>query len=160
MQALDKRHEDRARRKADNRAERGNDEPGVSVGSVINAFREFATLRGRLSDGDREKLETRMADIDLAEFEASPSLAEAEDGNTMAGIGVVNTKVVPAGKGVKRVEKLQASDLDVQGGENLNGKALNEQLGDEAWGTTGSPSSADLKAADKDADKGADKKGK
>lgn len=143
MQPLDKRHEDRARRKADNRTERGLVGPGVSLGSVVNAFIGFATLRARLSDEDRSNLDERLKGFKEEDFLSAPSLAEAEDGNTMAGIGVINTNVVPEG-GNKQVEPLQKSDIE-NDGRNLAGRALDEQLGDKAWGSTGSPSSADLK---------------
>lgn len=160
MQSLATRHEDRANRLAMNRAERGvigGFNPGVSVGSVAIAYRQFALLRSRLTPENLEELNSNLEGID-AEFAGGyRSLAEAPDGSgdTMAGIGVVNTNVVPSaviaksddGKGANvgndpawqgtspvTVEPLKPAELGE--GNNLNGQSLVDQNGDAGgWGT-------------------------
>jgi hypothetical protein len=156
MQSLANRHEDRARRKAMNRAERGF-VPGISVGAVAIAYQQFATLRARLDERGLELLEPNIAKIDEEILAGTRSLAEAPDGSgeTMAGIGVVNPLVVPAavlardeaGKGASvgndpawneapvTVDGLpEAKPLDP--GSNINGQALVDQAGASGgWGT-------------------------
>lgn len=161
MQSLAARHEDRARRIAMNRAERGVQgatNPAISVGSVAIAFRQFMMLYSRLDENSVKEFEANAESI-KAEFAGGyRSLAEAPDGSgdTMAGIGVVNTAVVPSavlaksddGKGASIsndpawgetapvvVDGLPEAELGE--GDNLNGAALNEQLGENGgWGTT------------------------
>jgi hypothetical protein len=168
MQSLAKRHEDRARRIADNSAERGNfGDPALSVGSVALAYEQYFTLRSRLGDAELAELDTAIEGIE-GSLDGVRSLAEAPDGSgrTMAGIGVVNPAVVPAavlaasddGKGHNvgndagwgetkpvTVAGLPESEVDPAKG-NLNGQAIAEQVGDAGgWGTTGTPSSAELR---------------
>lgn len=156
MQSLAKRHEDRAARKAMNRTERGF-VPGVSIGAAALAYRDFFLLRNRLSAEEQDQLSPLMEGIE-AEFAGGyRSLAEAPDGSgdTMAGIGVVNTAVVPAATLAKSDEGKGASvSNDAAWGDtapttvtplpeaeplegNINGQALTDQLGDAGgWGTT------------------------
>lgn len=159
MQSLAQRHEDRAARKAMNRTERGYF-PGISIGAVALAYRDFYSLAHRLTDEEQEQLKPLVEGIN-AEFAGGyRSLAEAPDGSgdTMAGIGVVNTAVVPSaviarsddGKGASvnndpawgdtapaTVEPLPAAPA-IDG--NINGAALNDQLGASGgWGTENIP---------------------
>lgn len=159
MQTLDKRHEDRIRRKADNRTDPAAVAPGVSVGSAVDAFRNAFTLMGRLSPEDRARAQEAVGGLNPEDF-VGVSLAEADDGNTMAGIGVVNPFVVP-NAAYEQAPTLPASELDPNDGQNLNGKALADQAGEAgAWGTAGNASSADLKGNGggdgSEADKGAE----
>lgn len=183
MQNLAARHEDRARRKAMNRAEGrilgGN--PAASIGTAALAYRNFNELRVRLGDKELAELETAMQGIDAEFAGGSRSLAEAPDGSgdTMAGIGVVNANVVPAaviaksdeGSGASiskdpawgdtkpvTVEPLKEVELDP--GNNVNGQALVDQVGDISnagggWGTqpaTGAQKADPLAAQTSDSD--------
>lgn len=98
MLSLAERHEDRAARKAANRAENiGGNTGSVSTAEV--AFRDAFAARARLSEAEQKELDEALklaqdrGELDLR----SRSLAEAPDGSgdTMAGIGVVNVAVVP-----------------------------------------------------------------
>ena len=143
MQSLAKRHEDRARRLADNKAERnGAGDTATSIGSVALLYENFATAAAGLSDAEKAELEPMIGGIDANVQSGYRSLAEAEDGSTMAGIGVVNPNVVPS-KPVA-VKPLPTSNVDPEKG-NINGQALTEQLGDASgWGTSGTPKSSEL----------------
>jgi len=146
MQPLAKRHEDRARRLANNGAERKGD-PTLSVGTVAIAYSNYASLRSRLGEVELAELDTNIPLIDEEFSVGNRSLAEAEDGSTMAGIGVVNPLVVPSKP--TAVKNLPESEIDPEKG-NINGQALTEQLGDPSgWGSTGTASSADIKASGK-----------
>lgn len=169
MQTLAKRHEDRARRLAINSSEAVGG-PVLSVGTVALAYSNYAELRAGLANDERliGELDAAIEGIDAELAVGRRSLAEAPDGSgrTMAGIGVVNTKVVPASVlatdeagGSERAHTKDAAwgetapataggvpevDFDPDKG-NINGQALTEQLGDASgWGTQGSPKSADL----------------
>lgn len=145
MQSLAKRHEDRARRLADNKAERnGAGDTAASLGSIAILYENFVTAAAGLSEAERKELAPMLEGIDSNVASGYRSLAEAEDGSTMAGIGVVNPAVVPS-KPVA-VKSLPTSDVDPEKG-NLNGQALTEQLGEASgWGTAGTPKSSDLDA--------------
>lgn len=145
MQNLAKRHDDRAQRLMINRSEtRGN--AAQSVGVAIQLARTAADAVAGLTDEGKEAFGEAM---DGYEGTSPRSLAEAPDGSgqTMAGIGVVNTKVVPSatlansqegnggGAGFKRdagwgdtapvtVEPLEAVEAP-EG--NINGQALADQ---------------------------------
>lgn len=98
MRSLAERHEDRAARKAANRAETV-DGSANSVATVETMFRDAIAAQARLSDDEKRELdESLRAASEAGELGLSTrSLAEAPDGSgdTMAGIGVVNTNVVP-----------------------------------------------------------------
>ena len=97
MKSLAERHEARAERIVSNASE-VNGNVGNLAGAAISLFTDAMTAVAALSAEDRATFEDSVKDVD---FEAivGPSLAESQDGTrrTMAGIGVVNTKVVPAG---------------------------------------------------------------
>ena len=158
MQSLANRHDDRAKRKAMNRTERGY-VPGVSLGAVALAYRQFVELRARLGGDENllNQLDEHISIIDADVGSGFRSLAEAPDGSgdTMAGIGVVNPLVVPAATLAKSEEGKGASvGNDAAFGEtapvtvaplpeaepvegNINGEALKQQLGDNGgWGAT------------------------
>jgi hypothetical protein len=145
MQSLAKRHEDRARRLANNKGERGGaGDPSRSIGSVALAYENFATMAAGLSEAERKELAPALEGINANIESGYRSLAEAEDGSTMAGIGVVNPFVVPT-KSVA-VEPLPESEIDPSKG-NINGQALTDQLGEASgWGTSGTAKSSDLDA--------------
>lgn len=171
MQSLAQRHEDRARRIAMNRSERTGG-PVMGVGTAALLYRNFADARARIPENFQEELATALVGIDEEFAGGSRSLAESPDGSgqTMAGIGVVNTQVVPAASiAVSDDGKGSSHTKDAAWGEtppatveplpvveptsgNVNGQALVDQLGEPGagengtgWGTTGSPSTAELK---------------
>lgn len=96
MKSLADRHEDRARRIAANASERAGN-PSNSVATVEGLMREATAAAARLSPEEQDELRESLRGAE-DEFGGARSLAEAPDGSgqTMAGIGVVNTKVVPA----------------------------------------------------------------
>jgi len=175
MESLAKRHDDRAQRIANNRGENPVMNPlnGMpSVGTVLNSFREFKEGFNLIETyhPDPEVVERLKAGVQMIEDEVGElgrSLSEAPDGSgdTMAGIGVVNTAVVPAailavstdgGAGGSETDAAWGDIPPVtedglpqpeplEEGNNLSGQALADQLGKPGgWGTKGSPSSADL----------------
>lgn len=95
MQSLAKRHDDRIARKAMNRSELVG-ETAPDIGSAVVLARAAADAAASLPDAAREAFDAAM---DGYEGTSTRSLAEAPDGSgeTMAGVGVVNTKLVPAG---------------------------------------------------------------
>ncbi len=127
MKSLAERHLDRAQRKADNAAEfRGGTVP--DIGAAVIAGRQFADLIEALPEAERDEVKTALADYDPA---AARSIAEDENGNTMAGIGVVNTKVVPAmaeggngGGSTGGWVDIPKTDLGDPNGPNAGGAAL------------------------------------
>ncbi len=155
MQTLAARHEDRAARKAMNRTE-AHYAPGISIGSVALLYRQFATLATRIPENEREELKRLTDGINEEIGFGTRSLAEAPDGSgdTMAGIGVVNTAVVPSavlarsddGKGASVSNDAAWGDTPpvtvapLPEGEtpdgNINGQALVDQAGASGgWGT-------------------------
>lgn len=168
MQSLAKRHDDRIARLSANRSEfKGDTRP--SVGTAVNLARAAADAVAGLTE---EGQETFAAAMEGYEGTSPRSLAEAPDGSgdTMAGIGVVNTRVVPAatlansqegnggGAGFKKdagwgesapvtVEPLPIVEAP-EG--NLNGQSLIDQgagagATDEGAGTTGKGTGTDDK---------------
>lgn len=138
MKPLAERHFDRAQRIAENRAERtGFTSPGI--GGAVIAMRAGLDAYHALDDAGRAEADAALKDYIP---NGARSLAEDEDGNSMAGIGVVNTKVVPAS-----AESGNGSGGEVPGWTsppkteqfdgNISGKALDDQLG-EGWGAVGS----------------------
>lgn len=141
MKSLAERHADRAKRIVAN----GSETAGLTANSVGTAALNFRTF----IESTRGFSEDEMAELKeaIAEIEAEGnvlSLAEAPDGSgrTMAGIGVVNTKVVPAGVDAPEAGNGGGTSLDnVDGwgasaspaatvktaGTNLGGEALQEQ---------------------------------
>ncbi len=167
MQDLATRHEDRARRIVANGSEVGAF-PGTSVGTVANAYRDFILLRARLGDDDSDRLEASMKEVET-ELTGVNSLAEAPDGSrrTMAGIGVVNTNVVPAGLeipeagngGGTTIDKVDgwganespASYTETLEGSNLAGEALQEQDAGSDLKASGKQAKADRNRATEEA---------
>lgn len=140
MLSLADRHEDRAARKAANRAEN----IGGNTGSVATAeamFRDAMAARARLTEDEQAELE---ASLKLAhesgEFTGSArSLSEAPDGSgdTMAGIGVVNVAVVP---GATLASSQAGNGGGADGGEFAS-------VSDAGWGATPPVTEAPLPAA-------------
>ncbi len=130
MKSLAERHLDRAQRKADNAAEfRGGTVP--DIGAAVIAGRQFADLIEALPEAERAEVKLALADYNPAD---ARSIAEDENGNTMAGIGVVNTKVVPAmaeggngGGSAGGWTDIPESTLGDPNGPNANGAALDAQ---------------------------------
>ena len=122
MQSLAKRHDDRIARKAINRSEFiGDTTP--SIGTAVNLARAAADAVATLGEAGQDAFAAAM---DGYEGTPARSLAEAPDGSgdTMAGVGVVNTKVVPA-----------ASLANSQEG-NGGGSGFKKDAG---WGDTAPP---------------------
>jgi len=146
MLALAERHKDRAKRIAENRTERDNF-PVATAAAAIIAARQAADLIAGLDEEGRAEFEEAMKGYDPT---TSHSLAENDKGETMAGIGVINTKVVPAsaeggnggGSAPGWTDIPETPDL---GGSNINGAAL------EAQGAEVTPPKRTTRAA---ADKG------
>lgn len=142
MLSLADRHADRAKRIAENRTEREGF-PVATAAAAIIAARQTADLLAGLDDDGRAEFEEAMRGYDPRE---ARSLAENENGDTMAGIGVINTKVVPAsaesgnggGKAPGWTDVPETPDL---GGSNISGAAL------EAQGTEVTPSKRTSRAA-------------
>lgn len=123
MKSLADRHEDRARRIAANASERSGN-PSNSVATVEGLMRQATAAAARLSPEEQDELRESLRGAE-DEFGGARSLAEAPDGSgqTMAGIGVVNTKVVPAG--------VHAAESGNGGGtDDWNG------TGNAGWGET------------------------
>lgn len=122
MKPLAERHADRARRIVENGTEIGATTAG-SLGTVAAIFTDFQTAFNRLSDEEKDSFKESMGELEVSA--GVDSLAEAPDGSgrTMAGVGVVNTKVVPAG--------VDAPEAGNGGGTNL--KAV------DGWGANASP---------------------
>lgn len=144
MKPLADRHVDRARRIVANASETRT-ATAASVGTSAVLFRNFLESTRGLSESEREELDSQLSVI-TAEVEAGGglSLAEAPDGSgrTMAGIGVINTKVVPAGTeapeagngggtGLGSVDGWGANEAPAARVEttdnNLSGQALQDQ---------------------------------
>lgn len=96
MKSLAERHQDRAQRIADNETEFTGGTTG-SIGTVTGLYRDMVAAYNRLDDKEKAQFDDTRENLDM-ELEGERSLAEAPDGSgrSMAGIGVVNTKVVPA----------------------------------------------------------------
>jgi hypothetical protein len=162
MKSLAERHTDRAQRLVDNATELTGTTSG-SVASAEAAFRAAHEARARLTPEEQARLDEALDGVE-DDFD-NRSLAEAPDGSgrTMAGVGVINTEVVPAavlakapagnGSGSKGdagwgtppvTEAAPKAGTKVDG--NLNGAALADQ------GAGGG------KAADASKDEGGDKK--
>jgi hypothetical protein len=145
MQSLAKRHDDRIARKAANRSEfQGDTAP--SVATAVNLARAAADAVATLGEAGAAEFEQAMQGY---EGVSARSLSEAPDGSgdTMAGIGVINTKVVPAGVlaaaeegnggggGFKRdggwgdtaPPTVEPTPAPEKPNGNLNGKALSDQ---------------------------------
>ena len=130
MKSLVERHADRAQRKADNAAEfTGGTVP--DIGAAIVAMTTGLDLLSSLSEDDQAKVKAALSDYDPT---AARSIAEDENGNSMAGIGVVNTNVVPAmaegGNGGGTTGgwvDAPVSELGQPDGPNANGAALDAQ---------------------------------
>lgn len=162
MQSLEKRHEDRARRIVVNGTEVGRN-TAASVGAAAALFRDFATVAARLNSDEQAELRETIGSIEDEIRNNGFSLAEAPDGSgrTMAGVGVINTKVVPAGVEAPEAGNGGGTTVDaVDGwganaspagftenreGSNLGGEALQEQ-------GAGSDLKASAKAAETPAD--------
>lgn len=167
MLNLADRHEDRARRIVANGSEVGAF-PGTSVGAVANAYRDFILLRSRLGPDDNDRLEASLSEVER-ELEGVNSLAEAPDGSrrTMAGVGVVNTDVVPAGLKIPKaasgngggttVDKVDgwganespATFTETREGDNNAGEALQAQGAGSDLGASAKQAKADRAAAEK-----------
>ncbi len=165
MLSLAKRHDDRILRKANNRAELTG-ETVPDVGTAVNLARAAADAVANLGEDAQEAFATAMEGY---EGVSTRSLAEAPDGSgdTMAGVGVINTKVVPAaslansqeGNGGGSAFKKDAGWGDVapptvdgfpvveQRDGNVSGQALADQGAGagEGAGTTGEGTGTDDK---------------
>lgn len=122
MKPLADRHADRARRIVANGSEI-NRNTAASVGTSASLYRDFIdSTRGFTDD---EKAELSEAIRNIHDEGITLSLAEAPDGSgrTMAGIGVINTKVVPAG--------VDAPEAGNGGGTDANSL--------DGWGANASP---------------------
>jgi hypothetical protein len=168
MKSLAERHEDRAKRIVANGSETSGNTAG-STGTAAVHYRTFVESMRGLSEDQRKELEGDLQSIKDEVENGSYSLAEAPDGSgrTMAGIGVINTKVVPAGVDVPEAGNgggTEAGKVDGWGanaspaayvktteGSNLAGQALEDQ-------GAGSDAKAAAKAATKEAPKTDDKK--
>lgn len=99
MKTLAERHADRIERKAANSADNMGGKIAGSVATAEAAFVEAANARARLSAEEQAELDEALRErAENGGFGGARSLAEAPDGSgeTMAGVGVVNTRVVPA----------------------------------------------------------------
>lgn len=134
MKTLAERHEDRARRIAENRSDRVG-LPAVTAAAAIVAAQSLADTMASLDDDGKAEFEAAMADYDPRG--SRESLAFNERGESMAGIGVVNTKVVPAsaesgnggGTAPGWTDVPETPDL---GGSNINGAALEAAYSDSS----------------------------
>lgn len=133
MLPLAQRHEDRARRIAMNRSDGGGN-PAGSVSTAENLFRDAITARARLTDAEKAELDESLQLAERnGEFDPSRSLAEAPDGSgdTLAGIGTINTKVVPGspegGNGGGDAAWPVLPEVVKPEGSNAAGAALQEQ---------------------------------
>lgn len=156
MKSLAERHADRAARIVANGSETGGGTAG-SVGTAATHFRTFIESRARLTYDERAELDKQLANIE-SETLGSLSLAEAPDGSgrTMAGIGVINTKVVPAGVDAPEAGNGGGTDANHVDGWGANAspaatvKTSDTNLGGEALQEQGAGSN--LKAAAKAAE--------
>lgn len=125
MHSLAKRHEDRAKRKAVN-ALSSETYVGNSLAHVESLARQTKEAMAKLSDEEKDEV---MAALEAGEAGSSRSLAEDETGNhTMAGIGVVNSAVVPA-----------AVLANEDSGEGSPGASAAAVAKDAGWGATPPP---------------------
>lgn len=145
MKSLAERHEDRAQRLADNRAESGlvNTGSNGNLGRVANMIAETTSALRGLSESERAELENTMRDVSIGS-DGFQSAAMDDDGNlALAGIGAVNTGLVPPdrarelGNTAAANGQLPEPSFDPAKG-NLNGAAI-EAAGSPAgggWGTS------------------------
>lgn len=161
MKSLAERHADRAQRIVDN----GSDVNGVGgdlVAAATAQYYDAMTTVASLNPEQRKAFEDGVKDFDFDEI-AGPSLAEAQDGTrrTMAGIGVVNTDVVPGaveipksaagnGGGVTKADGWGANAapsllVPNREGGNLAGEALQEQGAGSDLKASGKQAAADIK---------------
>lgn len=161
MKSLAERHEARAQRIVSNGTELDATTSG-SLGTVIAAYGDFATAYATLTDEEKDQVKETFKDID-GSFGSSDSLSEAPDGSrrTMAGIGVVNTQVVPAGVdlpkagngGGTKVDSVDgwganaspAAFTETREGDNLGGAALQDQGAGSDLKASAKQAEADIK---------------
>jgi hypothetical protein len=156
MKSLADRHADRARRIVANGTELANNTSN-SVGTVAALFSDFITAHGALNEDQRAEFEAVAGNIQAEAEARGHSLAEAPDGSgrTMAGIGVINTNVVPAAFEAPEAGNGGGTSLDNVDGwgaaaspaatvktsdTNLGGEALAAQGADGSGGNTGDDS--------------------
>jgi hypothetical protein len=142
MLSLEERHAERAQRIVANGSEIAA-LPAVSLGAAASFYRNYELVRNRLNEADIKQLDDQLDTI-KEEAAGAISLAEAPDGSgrTMAGIGVINVKVVPAAVSVPEAGNGGGTNVDSVDGwgandspssfvetadTNLGGQALQEQ---------------------------------
>lgn len=124
MQSLAKRHEDRAKRKAENLAA-SEETTGPSLSFVESQMRHAQRAFSELSDEEKEEV---RAALEAGEENDDRSLAEDPTGaHTLAGIGTINAAVVP-------VATLARQDSG-EGGAGASSASK-----DAGWGETAPPS--------------------
>jgi hypothetical protein len=152
MKSLAERHADRAARIVANGSETGGT-PAASIGTVALMFSDFYTARAKLNEDDKAELDASLKTISEEIDAGTTSLAEAPDGSgrTMAGVGVINTKVVPAGVDAPEAGNGGGTDVGSVDGWGANAspaatvKTSDTNLGGDALQEQGA--GADTKAA-------------
>jgi len=128
MKSLADRHADRAQRKADNLAESSAPTTTGNVGNAANLIVQAQEAFGALNEKQRDELKAVMTG-DIGD--GFRSIAEDDTGALkMAGIGVINPLVTPAGEfnkaageGVQATGELPVASFDPKNG-NINGQAV------------------------------------
>lgn len=128
MKSLAERHTDRAQRKADNASEFTGGATS-NLGAAISAAQDAHNLYEGLSSDHKSEFDKIMADFEPSN---ARSIAEDDNGNTMAGIGVINTDIVPAkaegGNGGGTGGWFDVPVVaPVTDGSNVSGRSLEEQ---------------------------------
>lgn len=150
MKSLAERHKDRAQRKVDNATESTAGDTGGGVGAAVLAAVDAQEKIAGLTDAQKAEVHEILKGH-------SDGFEAAEAPYDMAGIGVPNAAVMPAGKfnelsaSDAQEGKLPEASFDPENG-NLNGQAI-EQAGN-GWGTEATEAkSGKKKAAEAEAEK-------
>ncbi len=132
MKSLAKRHAERAQRKVDNAVE-SSLAPGGGVGHAATAIAAANAAIAALSPEQREELKA------VVESDGFADVVESIDPSAMAGIGVVNPLVAPAGMAAELAAtdaqqgKLPEASFDPAQG-NQNGQAVEAAASGNGWG--------------------------
>ena len=142
MKSLAERHAARAQRKVDNAVE-SSLAPGGGIGHAATAIASANAAVAALSDEQREELKA------VIESDGFNSVVNDIDPAAMAGIGVVNPLVTPAGTAAELAAtdaqqgKLPEASFDPAQG-NINGQAVEAASGaGNGWGKDGQADAKD-----------------
>lgn len=143
MLTLQKRHEDRARRRGENAELNASETPSNgqdAVGDALNALNHAEALIEALSDDERAELSRRKSN----DGEPSPDFRPADPQTTYAGVGVVNTAIPPV-TGAETLSPEAIAALEAQGRAGAQ-----EQTGNGSGSSWGGPQTADDETIDGD----------